>query len=170
MAGLDGDRPTTRDDGATGDRRPPTVEHGEDGTGAIAVAVAVVCRGDRVLVGWRPADAADAAGLAEFPGGKHQPGEDAAAAAIRECLEETGLTIRVDRVIDRARSATRRGPVAITFITATPVEPVPTPKRPFRWVGRDELAELHFPAANATVLAWLRESAADRAPVDGTAG
>ncbi|MFZ4732201.1 MAG: NUDIX domain-containing protein [Pirellulales bacterium] len=145
-------------------------EHEDAGTEVIAVAVAVVCRGDHVLVGWRAADAADAAGLAEFPGGKHLPGEDAATTAARECLEETGLTIRVEGVIGRARTAARRGAVAIAFVTATAVEPAPSPKPPFRWVRRGDLAELRFPDANAAVLAWLREAAADRASVDGTAG
>lgn len=130
-------------------------EHHDAGTEVIAVAVAVVCRGDHVLVGWRAADAADAAGLAEFPGGKHLPGEDAATTAARECLEETGLKIHVGEVIGRVRTASRRGAVAITFVTATAVEPAPSPKPPFRWVRRADLGELRFPAANAAVLAAL---------------
>lgn len=166
MGGEDGDRPAAGG-GVPPDGRVPPVEHGEDGTGAIAVAVAVVCRGDDVLVGWRPVDAADAAGLAEFPGGKHFPGEDVAAAAIRECREETGLTIRVEGILGKSRSSSRGGAVAITFVAAVPVEPAPPPKAPFRWVRRGALAELRFPDANAAVLAALTEA---RAPVDGAAG
>ena len=37
--------------------------------------------------------AGDAAGLWSFPGGKLEAGEDAAAAAVRETLEETGYRV-----------------------------------------------------------------------------
>lgn len=134
------------DDPRADDRRPPRTT---------AVAVAVVRRGDHFLVGWRAADAADAAGLAEFPGGKQLPGEDAATAAVRECREETGLTIRVERVIGRSRAPARDGIVDITFVAATVSEPAAIPHPPFRWVHRSDLAALPFPAANAAVLATI---------------
>jgi ADP-ribose pyrophosphatase YjhB (NUDIX family) len=38
--------------------------------------------------------------LWEFPGGKLLPGESPEAGAVRECLEETGLTVRITRVLD----------------------------------------------------------------------
>ena len=37
--------------------------------------------------------AGDAPGAWVFPGGKLEPGEDAATAAVRECLEETGYRV-----------------------------------------------------------------------------
>jgi ADP-ribose pyrophosphatase YjhB (NUDIX family) len=39
-------------------------------------------------------------GLWTLPAGFVDAGEDPAAAAMRECLEETGLTVRVTRVLD----------------------------------------------------------------------
>jgi 8-oxo-dGTP pyrophosphatase MutT (NUDIX family) len=134
------------DDPRADDRQPPRTT---------AVAVAVVRRGDHFLVGWRAADAADAAGLAEFPGGKQLPGEDAATAAVRECHEETGLTIRVNQVIARSRAPARDGTVDITFVAATVSEPTPAPHPPFRWVHRSDLGGLPFPAANSAVLATI---------------
>jgi len=134
------------DDPRTDDRQPPRMT---------AVAVAVVRRGEHFLVGWRAADAADAAGLAEFPGGKQLPGEDAATAAVRECHEETGLKIHVEQVIGRTRAPARAGIVDITFVAATVSEPTPAPHPPFRWVHRSALVGLRFPAANAAVLATI---------------
>lgn len=124
-----------------------------------AIAVAVVTDGEMVLVGRRGDDAREAPGRAEFPGGKRLPGETAAAAAARECLEETGLAIVVGAEIGRARSTSRDGPIEIVFLEAVPVDRGAAPRAPFRWVDRAELAELPFPAANAAVVARLTATA-----------
>jgi mutator protein MutT len=60
----------------------------------ICIAIAVVERQGSVLIGLRPGETA-LGGLWEFPGGKVESGETPASAAIRECLEETGLLVRV---------------------------------------------------------------------------
>ena len=56
------------------------------------VAVALVDRAGRVLVQRRPAGKQHA-GLWEFPGGKVEPGETLAAAAVREIDEELGVVL-----------------------------------------------------------------------------
>jgi mutator protein MutT len=56
----------------------------------VEIAVAVVEHQGRFLIGKRPDDAA-LGGYWEFPGGKVEQGESPADAAIRECLEETGV-------------------------------------------------------------------------------
>jgi mutator protein MutT len=122
---------------------------------ATAIAVAVVTDGEMVLVGRRGDDAREASGCAEFPGGKQESGEDPAAAAARECLEETGIEVAVGAEIARVRAAGRDGAIEITFLEATPVDRGAVPRAPFRWVGRAELAGLRFPAANAAVVARL---------------
>lgn len=55
----------------------------------IAAAIAVVVRGDRLLL-VRRSHRPDA-GRWGFPGGKIEPGETVAAAALRELAEETGV-------------------------------------------------------------------------------
>ena len=57
-----------------------------------AVAVAVIIREGRVLVGRRAADKSYA-GLWEFPGGKIEKGETPAQAAVREMMEELNCQI-----------------------------------------------------------------------------
>src|SRR4051812_46830278 len=60
------------------------------------VAIAVVEHDGKSLVGERPAGVA-LAGFAEFPGGKVEPGESPEAAAVRECIEESGLQVEIVR-------------------------------------------------------------------------
>jgi 8-oxo-dGTP diphosphatase len=64
-------------------------------TDSTAAALAVVTKGRRVLVVHRPD------GMPEWalPGGKIEPGEDAAVAAVRETLEETGVLASAVTVI-----------------------------------------------------------------------
>ncbi|NBT12820.1 MAG: NUDIX domain-containing protein [Planctomycetia bacterium] len=117
------------------------------------VAVAVVVHAARVLVGRRSLAAVDAAGCAEFPGGKVEPGETTAVAAARECLEEAGVAIRLlDRVVRVAPTAS--GP-EIAFHWAAPLDPADEPRPPFAWVPIADLSRLGFPPANAPVLAIL---------------
>jgi len=121
------------------------------------IAVAVVLRHDRVLVGRRAADAIDAAGLDEFPGGKVEPGESPASAAARECLEEAGVAVRINALLDRVASTSASGPLDILFFAATPLDDREEPLVPFAWVPIDELALLRFPPANTGVLTRLTQ-------------
>lgn len=117
--------------------------------------MAVVVHEGRVLVGQRAADARDEPGRAEFPGGKIEPHESAAAAAARECLEETGVAVRVLEQAHKAVLREAQPTLWITFHWATPLDPMATPKPPFVWVPIPELSARSFPAANAPVLAML---------------
>ena len=123
------------------------------------IAVAVVVTGADVLVGRRAADAAEAPGLHEFPGGKVEAGESAAAAAARECLEETGLAVRIGPLIEESVVLGARGPRGIVFFWAEPVDAGVRPRPPFSWQPLERLPQLPFPAANAAVLAALARRA-----------
>ena len=59
----------------------------------INVDIAVVLRGDRVLI-CRRRDDAPLGGFWEFPGGKREPGESAEACVVREVREEVGIEVR----------------------------------------------------------------------------
>ena len=65
----------------------------------IVVAAAVVVREGRVLLTLRK-EGAHLAGLWEFPGGKVERGESPEAAVVRECLEECGIEVGVDGILE----------------------------------------------------------------------
>ncbi len=121
---------------------------------ATSIAIAVVERDDRFLIAPRPAGVA-LAGLWEFPGGKVEPGESAAQAAVRECLEETGLAVRIlAHFLDHTQQYAH-GRVQLAFFTCAPLDDASEPRPPFRWVPRAELAKLEFPEGNRGLLARL---------------
>jgi len=121
---------------------------------ATEVAVAVVQRQGRFLIG-RRTDDATLPGLWEFPGGKVRQGETAEAAARRECLEETGIRVIVGGWILSTTHRYEHDHVALHFFAAEPLDPHASPRAPFRWVPRHVLAGYEFPEANQPVLQRL---------------
>ncbi|MEY3031540.1 MAG: NUDIX domain-containing protein [Planctomycetia bacterium] len=120
----------------------------------VAIAVVLVIHEHRALVGRRPLTAFSAAGYAEFPGGKIEPAETAAAAAQRECREETGLEIEVEGLIasDRVADTDSR----IDFFSGRLARPACTvPRPPFTWLTAEEITACRFPPANTTAIQWL---------------
>jgi len=118
------------------------------------VAVAVVEWNDHFLVGPRPAGR-PLAGYWEFPGGRVEPGESPSQAAVRECGEETGLQVEVVASYGEVLHTYDHGPVQLYFLACRPAAVQQSPHAPFRWIARQELGQLQFPPANATVLARL---------------
>lgn len=130
------------------------------------IAIAVIWQAGEVLVGPR-ADGDLFAGFWEFPGGKLEPGETPAAAAVRECHEETGLEVTcvascaeiVHRyTIDKHRddrADERSLELHLSFLACRPLNGVTPIKPPFRWVDSEQLASLKFPEANRTLIAQL---------------
>ena len=120
------------------------------------IAVAVVEHksesGSAFLVGLRP-DGVPLAGYHEFPGGKVRAGETFESAVVRECLEETGLKIRIVGTYDAVEFDYQHDRVHLRFFRCITdgherVEPVGS----FRWIDRAELASCRFPEANAGLL------------------
>ena len=119
------------------------------------IAIAVVQRGTEFLVGLRP-DGVPLAGYHEFPGGKVREGESSEAAAVRECLEETGLSVRVIDEYDATEFDYEHGPVALRFFRCeVDGENRLEPDGSFRWVPKEELGKCRFPEANAALLKEL---------------
>lgn len=120
------------------------------------IGIAVVEQAGHFLIGTRGPDV-PLAGFAEFPGGKCCEEEAAEDCAVRECLEETGLTVRVERLLIRREHVYPHGTVDLHFILCHPAADVALTdeQRGFRWISANELASLPFPAANADVVSLL---------------
>jgi len=118
---------------------------------ARVIAIAVVERTGDFLIGQRPSSV-PLAGLWEFPGGKVQPGESPSEAAIRECLEETGLSVEVtgEYRVDEQDYAHDR--VQLHFFACHLLSDNVSPLTPFRWVRRAELRDYEFPEGNRRLL------------------
>lgn len=65
----------------------------------ILVAAGVIYRDGKVLL-TRRMEGAHLAGMWEFPGGKVEPGEDPQVTVVRECLEECGIEVAVEDIMD----------------------------------------------------------------------
>lgn len=123
------------------------------------IGIAVVQHTECILVGTRPAGA-PLAGYSEFPGGKCDPGELPSACAVRECFEETGLTVEPATQLATIPWSYPHGDVELHFwqcrcVGNDPQSPPPVPAQPFRWLPRQQLHHELFPPANAAVLELL---------------
>lgn len=126
----------------------PTVEF------ATPIAIAVIEYEGRLLIGLRPVGK-PLAGFWEFPGGKVRPGESPAAAAIRECREETGLSVEVVGLLDEFVYAYQHGDLHLHFFQCRLQTATSLPLPPFEWMPRERLSEFEFPPANRTVVEKL---------------
>ena len=103
----------------------------QDRTADAAVLIAVTTRPQpTVLLTQRPTTMRDHPGQVAFPGGKLEPGEDAAEAALREAWEELGIDpahVRVIGTTDRYQTGTGFDitPVLATIPPDLPIRPDP---------------------------------------------
>jgi 8-oxo-dGTP diphosphatase len=133
--------------------------HGPRSADGAEVAVAVVTGPAGVLAGRRR----DGIPRWVFPGGRIHDGETPVAAAVRECAEETGLTVTAGRVIGQ-----RTHPVTgqhIAYIECTLADgaaarvAAPDELVEVRWLGPGEVDEV-MPDLFAPVGAYLAEHSA----------
>jgi len=121
------------------------------------IAAAIVVRAGRVLVQTRVAG--PWAGYWEFPGGGIEEGEDASAAAVRECREELSLPVRAVAPLHQIEWAYPTVRVQVNFILCDAAgDPQPLEGQDIAWAGPEDLAALRFLPANESMLALLRES------------
>lgn len=118
------------------------------------IAVAVVRHENRFLIG-RRGETAALAGLWEFPGGKVETDETPQQAALRECFEETGLTIEIRGQYQSHLQSYDHDCVELHFFDCAPLAPDQAPREPFRWVAREELDQYEFPKGNRNLLELL---------------
>ncbi|MFN8857990.1 MAG: (deoxy)nucleoside triphosphate pyrophosphohydrolase [Planctomycetaceae bacterium] len=120
------------------------------------IGIAIVEYADQFLVGIRP-PGVDLAGCSEFPGGKCLPGESPRACAERECLEETGLTVRGIELLLNRRFEYPHGTFDLHFWRCAPVDAsqLAEEHQGFEWVPRHELSSRTFPEGNLPVVRLL---------------
>jgi len=119
------------------------------------IAIAVVEHQGHFLIGRRPAGKS-LAGCWEFPGGHVRDGELPSDAATRECLEETGVAIRVVGTYPEVVHDYTHERVRLYFFAGEPLDDQPSPRSPFRWADRADLGHYRFPEANRQILAVLK--------------
>lgn len=126
------------------------------------VAIAIIHDRGRFLVG-RRSSAQVLAGKYEFPGGKAVDGETMEACAVRECHEETGLLIDVQRRLNVTRHRYPHGEVELHFYLCScrPGNGEAEVQPPFEWVEQQTLDALDFPEANRAVLEMLQHALED---------
>lgn len=118
------------------------------------IGIAVVEQDGRYLVGVRDASQT-LAGKAEFPGGKCVSDETPRDAAVRECMEETGLSVESIELLYATEHTYSHASVAIEFWLCHSTDGNAQPSNGFRWFPRDELITLDFPEANRPMLELL---------------
>lgn len=148
-----------RERGTVSDRPPKKIRRP---TPHFDIGVAMIWNSGRCFVQRRP-DEGLLGGLWEFPGGKVEPGESAAEAAVREVAEETGLRIVIQEpagVVEHAYSHFR---ITLHAFHACLVGPEVGPPRSAgdepgspRWVRFVELGSYALPGANRKLLAGMK--------------
>jgi A/G-specific adenine glycosylase len=129
------------------------------------IGVGVVLDGDgRVLIDQRLNEGL-LGGLWEFPGGKQEEGEAISATIARELAEELAITVAVGEelvVVEHAYSH-KRLRFVVHLCRWLSGEPTPLASQQVRWVEPTELDAYPFPAANARIIAALRQHLAEAA-------
>ena len=127
----------------------------------IVVVAAVIERGGKFLV-TRRLEGTHLAGLWEFPGGKVDAGESHEDALRREIAEELNTEIGgLEKIFETSHAYAERT-VDLHFyrglLTGTPQ---PMLGQELRWITRDDLAGLPFPAADTALIAQLVTKGSD---------
>ncbi len=122
----------------------------------VLVVGAALVRHGRVLA-TRRTHPPEAAGLWEFPGGKVEPGEDPAAAIVREIHEELGCAARVTGWLSGEQPIKDRYTLRVVVAELVDGEPVPHEHDAVRWLGPEELGEVRWLGPDLPFLDELRE-------------
>jgi mutator protein MutT len=124
---------------------------------AIEVSAALIFRNGKLLIAQRHANA-HLGGLWEFPGGKREAGETFEQCLVREIREELGVEISIGELFEEIAHEYPEKTVRLKFFLCKLIrgEPQLLGCAAFKWIGRSELPDYEFPAADARLLEKLR--------------
>ena len=118
----------------------------------LAVAAALIRRGDRILVSQRLTGKPDPLKW-EFPGGKLEQGESPEAALERELREELGIETRTGRLVKALRKQSGEQDILLLFYESRLLkgEPEPLQSAGLRWETPGQLLEMDLADADRSV-------------------
>ena len=124
---------------------------------SIEVSAALIFHKGKLLITQRHKDS-HLGGLWEFPGGKREVGETFEQCLVREIQEELGIKISVGELFEEIIHSYAEKTVRLKFFICELIsgDPQPLGCAALKWIGKDELADYEFPAADARLLEKLR--------------
>ena len=128
-----------------------------DGKKQIEVSAALIFHKGKLLITQRR-EGAHLGGLWEFPGGKREPNETFEQCLVRELNEELGIEVEVGELFEEVSHAYAEKTVRLKFFVCKLIsgKPQTLDCAAFKWVGKAELDNFDFPAADARLLEKLR--------------
>ena len=119
----------------------------------IEVSAALIFRDGKLLITRRHVKS-HLGGLWEFPGGKLEAGETFEECLVREIHEELGVEISVGELFSEISHDYPEKSVRLKFFICKLIsgEPQPLDCAAVKWIGKTELADFKFPAADAQLL------------------
>jgi 8-oxo-dGTP diphosphatase len=135
----------------------------ENRTARQRVAVGIIERDARFLIA-RRRPGRSFAGLWELPGGRCREGEEPEACVVRELREETGVTVRADRLAAVVVHSYPELTVEIHafFCTLLEGEARPLDSDAVAWIAWSEIESYRFPEANRELFAAARRARGER--------
>jgi len=123
----------------------------------IEVSAALVFHDGKILITQRHAKS-HLGGLWEFPGGKREPDETSEQCLVRELREELGIEVEVGALFEEITHTYPEKTVRLKFFVCKWISGTPRTLdcAAFQWVGKTDLADFDFPAADARLLEKLR--------------
>ncbi|HUB86486.1 MAG TPA: 8-oxo-dGTP diphosphatase MutT [Verrucomicrobiae bacterium] len=124
---------------------------------SIEVSAALIFHKGKLLITQRHKDS-HLGGLWEFPGGKREANETFEQCLVREIHEELGVEISAGKLFEDITHHYPEKTVRLKFFLCQLISGKPQPLgcAALKWIGKDELADYEFPAADARLLEKLR--------------